>query len=124
VARRAFLPEALFAGSVADFWDGLPEAAAALSALRSAAHARGEKLRFLATFDAQPAPGVAPCSTALRSIGPDHPASACRSTDNWLAFYTERYGQRPLVVQGSGAGAEVTAAGVLGDLLRLVGRGR
>ena len=49
-----------------------------------------------------------------------HPFSHLNGTDNILAFYTRRYQQQPLVVQGPGAGAEVTAAGVFADLLRLV----
>ena len=49
-----------------------------------------------------------------------HPFSHLKGTDNILAFYTERYNEQPLVVQGPGAGAQVTAAGVFADLLRLV----
>ncbi|MEN9819220.1 MAG: hypothetical protein RLZ32_3100, partial [Gemmatimonadota bacterium] len=115
VERTPFLPEELFSGGVADFWAGLPAAAPALAAQRAAAHARGEKLRYVATF------AEGRCTVGLRSLPPGHPLGACAGTDNWIAFYTERYPERPLIVQGSGAGAEVTAAGVLGDLLRLVG---
>jgi aspartokinase/homoserine dehydrogenase 1 len=115
VERTPFLPEELFSGGVADFWAGLPAAAPALAAQRAAAHARGEKLRYVATF------AEGRCTVGLRSLPPGHPLGACAGTDNWIAFFTERYPERPLIVQGSGAGAEVTAAGVLGDLLRLVG---
>jgi aspartokinase/homoserine dehydrogenase 1 len=115
VERTPFLPEELFSGGVADFWAGLPAAAPALAAQRAAAHARGEKLRYVATF------AEGRCTVGLRSLPPGHPLGACAGTDNWIAFTTERYPERPLIVQGSGAGAEVTAAGVLGDLLRLVG---
>lgn len=50
-----------------------------------------------------------------------HPfATSLGGSDNIIMFHTERYGARPLIVQGAGAGAAVTAMGVLGDLLRLV----
>lgn len=50
-----------------------------------------------------------------------HPfATSLGGSDNIIAFHTERYAARPLIVQGAGAGAAVTAAGVLGDLLHLV----
>ena len=46
-------------------------------------------------------------------------ATSLGGSDNIIAFHTERYGSRPLLVQGSGAGAAVTAMGVLSDLLKL-----
>ena len=50
-----------------------------------------------------------------------HPfATALGGSDNIIMFHTERYSPRPLIVQGAGAGAAVTAMGVLGDLLKLV----
>ena len=50
-----------------------------------------------------------------------HPfATSLGGSDNIVMFHTERYGARPLIVQGSGAGAAVTAMGVLGDLLRFL----
>lgn len=51
----------------------------------------------------------------------DHPfATSLGGSDNIIMFHTERYSPRPLIVQGAGAGAAVTAMGVLGDLLKLV----
>lgn len=50
-----------------------------------------------------------------------HPfATSLGGSDNIIMFHTERYGARPLIVQGAGAGAAVTAMGVLGDLYKLV----
>lgn len=50
----------------------------------------------------------------------DHPfATSLGGSDNIIMFHTERYSPRPLIVQGAGAGAAVTAMGVLGDLLKL-----
>jgi aspartokinase/homoserine dehydrogenase 1 len=55
----------------------------------------------------------------LEMISKDNPLASTRGTDNIFAFYTKRYKVRPLVVQGPGAGAEVTAGGVLADILRI-----
>lgn len=68
--------------------------------------------------------GVCLCS-AVTDLGGgrypvDHPfATALGGSDNIIAFHTERYSPRPLIVQGAGAGAAVTAMGVVSDLLKL-----
>lgn len=59
------------------------------------------------------------CSVGLGMFPSSHPFSRARGTDNVIQFKTERYFTQPLVVQGPGAGPEVTAAGIFGDLLRL-----
>jgi aspartokinase/homoserine dehydrogenase 1 len=58
-------------------------------------------------------------SASLQGVAVDSPLAATRGADNLFAIYTRRYNKRPLVVQGPGAGAEVTAAGVLVDILRI-----
>ncbi|MDO8430060.1 MAG: bifunctional aspartate kinase/homoserine dehydrogenase I [bacterium] len=58
-------------------------------------------------------------SASLQAISLDNPLSATKDADNIFAFYTKRYNKRPLVVQGPGAGREVTAGGVLADILRI-----
>lgn len=58
-------------------------------------------------------------SVSLQSIDTAHPFSGLAGSDNIISFTTERYSQRPLVVKGPGAGAEVTAAGVFADIIRL-----
>jgi aspartokinase/homoserine dehydrogenase 1 len=57
---------------------------------------------------------------ALKFLPNEHPFSRLEGTDNMLIFRTKRYDERPLIIQGPGAGAEVTAAGIFADLLRLV----
>jgi aspartokinase/homoserine dehydrogenase 1 len=57
---------------------------------------------------------------AIRGVDSDHPASNLNGTDNMLILRTKRYSQLPLVIQGPGAGTEVTATGIFADLLRLV----
>lgn len=56
---------------------------------------------------------------SLQAVSLDNPLASTRGADNLFAIYTRRYNKRPLVVQGPGAGAEVTAAGVLGDILKI-----
>jgi aspartokinase/homoserine dehydrogenase 1 len=55
----------------------------------------------------------------LEAVDANHPFGNINLTDNIVQFETERYSSNPLVVQGPGAGPEVTAGGVFGDLLRL-----
>lgn len=77
--------------------------------------ARGEVLRHLATVD--PVSGTA--RVAPTFVPNDHPSTRLRGTEGFVAFYTDRYAEYPLVVQGAGAGGAVTAAGVLADVLAL-----
>ncbi|MDX1518021.1 MAG: hypothetical protein R3288_14340, partial [Woeseiaceae bacterium] len=58
-------------------------------------------------------------SVGLEAVEPYHPFANINLTDNIVQFETARYSDNPLVVQGPGAGPEVTASGVFGDLLRL-----
>ncbi len=56
----------------------------------------------------------------IKAVSADHPFTQLKGTDNMIVFHTRRYHDRPLIIQGPGAGAEVTAAGIFADLLRLV----
>jgi aspartokinase/homoserine dehydrogenase 1 len=57
----------------------------------------------------------------VRAVSLSSPFAATKGSDNQLIFTTARYKTNPLVITGPGAGAEVTAAGVLNDILRLAG---
>ena len=74
---------------------------------------KGEKVRFVATFT----PGNS--KVGLESIDPLHPFYQLEGMDNIVLFYTDRYQEQPLVVKGAGAGAEVTASGIFGDILKV-----
>jgi len=87
---------------------------AAIEHRRIFAAAQGCVLRHIATLDER---GVA--RVELAAVAPDHPAARLSGTDNLFALTTQRYRTRPLVIQGPGAGAEVTAQALLGDLLSL-----
>ncbi|MDX1406259.1 MAG: homoserine dehydrogenase, partial [Woeseiaceae bacterium] len=58
-------------------------------------------------------------AVGLEKVSADSPFSNIRSTDNIVQYSTERYASNPLVIQGPGAGPQVTAGGVFGDLLKL-----
>jgi aspartokinase/homoserine dehydrogenase 1 len=58
-------------------------------------------------------------SVSLKTVPKDHPLARASGSDNILLFRTKRYDQQPMVIQGPGAGPDVTAAGVFAELLRL-----
>jgi homoserine dehydrogenase len=80
-----------------------------------AAAADGMVLRYVATVT------PARIAVGLRPVPLASPLAAIKGSDNQLVFTTQRYKANPLVITGPGAGAEVTAAGVLNDILRLAG---
>jgi aspartokinase/homoserine dehydrogenase 1 len=115
VQLSSLVPEALQRGTVSDFLDALPRHDAEMEARRRAASADGSVLRFVGRVTRE---GEA--SVGLRVYPSTHPFARVQLTDNIVLFRTSRYSENPLVVQGPGAGREVTAAGVFADLLRLV----
>lgn len=114
VAVETLVPPALRDLPLPEFLQRLGEFDAPMAERLAAAKAEGKVLRYLAEVDAS---GGA--SVALRAVEPHHPAASAQGTDNLFAFHTARYHSRPLVVKGPGAGPDVTAAGVFGDLLAI-----
>lgn len=114
VDLEGLVPAELRGGSVDEFLARLSEHDATLTGWWADAHARGERLRFVGAVDRD---GSA--SVRLRSYPATHAFSRLNLTDNIVQFQTRRYSPNPLIVQGPGAGPEVTAAGVFADLLRL-----
>jgi aspartokinase/homoserine dehydrogenase 1 len=96
------------------FLERADELDADLAARHAAAVADGRVLRYLARLDRD---GTA--RVGLHAVDGDHPACGLRGTDNLFALTTTRYHARPLVIQGPGAGADVTAQALLGDILAL-----
>jgi aspartokinase/homoserine dehydrogenase 1 len=116
VAIENLVPESLRASNGADaFLEQLASNDAAMEARRAAAAAKGEVLRYVGVVDAH---GVA--RVELRGFAKSHPFAGLAASDNIIAFTTSRYSLNPLIVQGPGAGPDVTASGVFADLLRLV----
>ena len=113
VAVRSLVPAALADGSREDFMANLEGMDAPMAALLAEARAAGGVLRHVARLDGRHA------SVGVQVIGADHAFAHSRLTDNVVRFATRRYCDNALVVQGPGAGPEVTAAAVFTDLLRV-----
>jgi bifunctional aspartokinase / homoserine dehydrogenase 1 len=100
--------------SVEEFMARLPEFDADMTAVVAAARKKREVLRYVGRIDAQ---GKA--TVGLAGFDAKHAFANIALTDNVVRFATRRYCDNPLIVQGPGAGPEVTAGGVFADLLRL-----
>jgi aspartokinase/homoserine dehydrogenase 1 len=87
---------------------------AAMGQRLQAARARGAVLRYVGTLERGRA------RAEIREFPRDHPFATTKATDNIVAFTTKRYAGTPLIVQGPGAGTEVTALGVLSDIFKLL----
>lgn len=101
------------AQSVEEFMAKLPAHDAEFAQLLAEAKSKGEKLRFMATLENGKA------MVGLRSIDSSHPFYTLKGSDNMILFTTERYHDFPMIIRGPGAGADVTAAGVFADVIRL-----
>jgi len=115
IALEGLVPPELVNCSVEEFLDRLPEFDSVMLKRLETARARNKVLRYVGTLDA--ATGKA--SVGLVELDKSHTFANINLTDNVVRFTTSRYNQNPLVVQGPGAGPEVTAAGVFADLLRV-----
>lgn len=108
------VPEPLRNGTIDEFLDGLKKFDDAVLERFREAEATGRKLRYVARLH----PG-GDARVGLEAVEPEHAFSNINLTDNIVQFESARYSANPLVIQGPGAGPEVTAAGVFSDLLRL-----
>lgn len=114
VTINKLLPEScLSAPTIPAFFEELTRNNAYFETLLTNAEAKGEKLRFVASFENNKA------VVELRSVDSEHPFYQLTGADNIVSFTTERYKDRPLVVKGPGAGAEVTASGVFADVVSI-----
>ena len=114
VRISGFLPEgAMEAASVDDFFTVLDKSDDYFSQLLRAATSEGKVLRMIATLQEGRA------TVGVQAVDRDNPFATLSGSDNMIVFTTERYRQRPLVVRGPGAGAEVTAAGVFAEIIKI-----
>lgn len=104
--------------SVAEFMEKLPEYDDDMEKLRKEAEAENKVLRFVGKVDLSGTPAV---SVSIEKYDASHPFASLKGSDNIISFTTKRY-PNPLIVQGAGAGAEVTAAGVLADVIKAAQR--
>ncbi len=108
------LPEAcLNATSVEDFYAELKNNAPYFEALKNKASSEGKVLRYIGKLE------NGKVEISLQMVDDSHPFYMLSGSDNIISFTTDRYNNRPLVVKGPGAGAEVTAAGVFADIINV-----
>jgi aspartokinase/homoserine dehydrogenase 1 len=114
VQVEGLVPEALTRCSVEEFMARLPESDAAMAAALNDARSKNQVLRYVGKIDA-----TGKATVGLMRLDAKHAFANIALTDNVVRYATRRYCDNPLIVQGPGAGPEVTAAGVFSDLLRL-----
>ncbi|MBV8741832.1 MAG: bifunctional aspartate kinase/homoserine dehydrogenase I [Sinobacteraceae bacterium] len=114
VKVESLIPAGLESGSIEQFMGRLPQHDAAMSARLKSARERGQVLRYVGRLSAD---GTA--TVGVVELGSRHAFANIALTDNVVRFVTRRYCNNPLIVQGPGAGPEVTAGGIFADLLRL-----
>ena len=113
VERHLFIPQELFDGDLDNFWRRLPELDAAFEAERQRLEREHKRWRFVAAW--RDGHG----SVGLREVSMGHPLYDLDGSNNILLLTTERYHRDPMLIQGYGAGAAVTAAGVFADIMRV-----
>ena len=113
VEAHLFIPDEFFEGSIDEFWKNLPKLDADFEARRKQLDAEGKRWRFVATFD------HGKLSGALKEVDRTHPFYNLQGSNNIVALTTERYREYPMLIQGYGAGASVTAAGVFANIMSI-----
>ncbi|MCF0188198.1 MAG: ACT domain-containing protein, partial [Bacteroidaceae bacterium] len=113
VEVRLFVPDSLFEGTLEDFWTKLPSADAEFERRRLSLESKRRRYRFVASFDAQ----SSKARVSLQEIEYAHPFYELDGSNNIVLLTTERYHEYPMLIQGYGAGAGVTAAGVFADIM-------
>ena len=113
VEAHLFIPDEFFEGNIDEFWKNLPKLDANFEARRKQLDAEGKRWRFVATFD------HGKLSVALKEVDSTHPFYNLQGSNNIVALTTERYREYPMLIQGYGAGASVTAAGVFANIMSI-----
>ena len=113
VEAHLFIPDEFFEGNIEEFWSNLPKLDADFEARRKQLDAEGKRWRFVATFD------HGKLSVALKEVDRTHPFYNLQGSNNIVALTTERYREYPMLIQGYGAGASVTAAGVFANIMSI-----
>jgi len=115
---RNLIPEPLRTGSKDDFLDRLEELNPVYSKIKSE-QKPGNVLRYIGELSGDLKKDKGILKVRLESVSKESSLGQVKESDSIFEIYTESYGERPLVIQGAGAGAKVTARGVFGDILRL-----
>lgn len=113
VEKHLFVPDSYFDGSVEDFWKKLPELDAGFESRRKVLESEGKRWRFVATMEG------GKTRVALQAVDASHPFYNLAGSNNIVLLTTERYKEYPMQIQGYGAGAGVTAAGVFANIMSI-----
>jgi homoserine dehydrogenase len=116
---QSLIPKELESVSTGDeFLQRLPDFDVQMEETKAAAEKEGKVVRFVGSIDV----AKKEVNVGLEKFDRSHPIAALKGSDNIISFYTRRYGANPLIIQGAGAGGEVTAMGVTGDLIKVLER--
>lgn len=113
VEKQLFIPESFFKGSLEDFWNNLPKLDAEFEEKRKQLEAENKRWRFVAKME------MGHTSVALTTVEKGHPFYNLEGSNNIVMLTTERYKEYPMLIQGYGAGASVTAAGVFANIMSI-----
>ena len=111
VEKHLFVPNEFFDGSLDDFWKNVPSLDADFEACRKQLEEQGKRWRFVAKLENGKG------SVSLQEVDKSHPFYNLEGSNNIILLTTERYNEYPMMMQGYGAGASVTAAGVFADII-------
>ena len=113
VEKNLFVPNDFFEGSLEDFWKKVPSLDADFEARRKVLESENKHWRFVAKLENGKA------SVGLQEVDRNHPFYGLEGSNNIILLTTERYKEYPMMIQGYGAGAGVTAAGVFADIMSI-----
>lgn len=113
VEKQLFIPDSFFEGTLEEFWSKIPELNADFEQKRKVLEEAHQRWRFVAKWEDGKA------SVGLQTIAANHPFYGLEDSNNMVLLTTERYKAYPMAIQGYGAGAEVTAAGVFADVISI-----
>ena len=113
VEKHLFVPDDFFEGSLDDFWQKVPKLDEDFEKRRKVLEAENKHWRFVAKLENGRA------SVGLQEVGMNHPFYGLEGSNNIILLTTERYNEYPMMIQGYGAGASVTAAGVFADIMSI-----
>ena len=113
VEKHLFVPDDFFEGSLDDFWQKVPALDEDFEKRRKVLEAENKHWRFVAKLENGKA------SVGLQEVGMNHPFYGLEGSNNIILLTTERYNEYPMMIQGYGAGASVTAAGVFADIMSI-----